>query len=71
MRRVKVCDALVVPSGTLPNASGPPVTLRSGVLGAARNSTAPASTDPFVFLALPKKSRPGASLKLGFALDGM
>ena len=54
MFRVRVCDALVVPSGTLPNANGPPVTLRSGVFGAATNSTAPASTELFVFLALPK-----------------
>ena len=35
------------------------------------NSTAPASTALLVFLALPKKSKLGASLKFAAALDGM
>jgi hypothetical protein len=57
---VRVCAALVVPLGTLPNASGPPVTLATAVAGPTY-STAPASTWLLAFLALPKKSALGAS----------
>jgi hypothetical protein len=57
---VRVCAALVVPVVWLPKANGPPVTLAIAV-AAPTYSTAPASTKLLVFLALPKKSRLGAS----------
>jgi len=59
---VRVCDPLVVPVTTLPKFSDPAETLRTGVLAAATNSTAPASTALFVFLGVPKKSFAGAAV---------
>src|ERR1700674_2797001 len=48
-------DALVVPTGTFPNASGPPVTLAMAA-GVATNSTAPMSNAGPCGLVRPKKS---------------
>src|SRR5207302_9794903 len=68
---------LVVPAAQLPNASevGDTVTAPPPPPPPAPwNSTAPASTRLLVFLALPKKSRPGASVKAPvapLAVDGM
>ena len=57
---VRVLSPLVVVSGTLPNASGPPVT-KVDPAGGAPNSTAPTSTALFAFLELLKKSVLGAA----------
>jgi hypothetical protein len=54
---VNVCEALVVPTGTLPKAKGPPVTATEG---GWTYSTAPMSTDPLAFLLVPRISTPGA-----------
>src|SRR5205807_8919097 len=70
---VSVCAALVVPCTTLVNVSEVGDTARDAFAD-TWNSTAPASTWLLVFLALPKKSRPGASVKAPvapLAVDGM
>jgi len=57
--RVSVPGVLVVPSVTLPNASGPPVTLSTAILAVAWNSTAPISNTvvlPGSGRGFPKKS---------------
>jgi len=60
---VSVSAALVVPSVTVPNANGPPVTLRTAVAAPVPlNSTAPGSkkeVSPVSGLGLPKKSVAG------------
>jgi hypothetical protein len=65
---VRVCAALVVPVDTLPNASGPPVTLSVATGAVEPNSTAPGSmwtgaASPGSGLKLPKKSVVGTRLK--------
>lgn len=60
---VSVSAVLVVPSVTVPNANGPPVTLRTAVAAPVPlNSTAPGSKEvvsPVSGLGLPKKSVAG------------
>src|SRR4029077_2850477 len=58
---VRVCAALVVPTTVPLNVSEVGDTLRTANAG-TMNSTAPASTALFAFLAFPKKSASGASL---------
>ena len=48
------CEALVLPAPMVPNDSGPPVTFAIAVAAPATNSTAPASTKPFVLRCVPK-----------------
>jgi hypothetical protein len=59
---VKFWVALVVPVGTLANARDVGDTLSVAVAVAPVNSTAPASTEPFAFRLVPKKSKVGASV---------
>jgi len=48
------CGALAEPVPTVPNANGPPETFATAVAAPGTNSTAPASTNPFVFRGVPK-----------------
>src|SRR5256885_15018936 len=66
---VTVRAELVVPVAQLPNANVLGETLALST-GGKLNFTAPASTKLFVFLWVPKKSRPGAGAYVE-ALDGM
>jgi hypothetical protein len=60
---VRFWVALVVPVPTLPNARDVGATLSIAVVVPAPvNSIAPASTEPFAFLLVPKKSKVGASV---------
>ena len=52
--RTSCCAALVVPVPIVPNDNGPPVTFATAVAAPGTNSTAPASTNPFVFRCVPK-----------------
>jgi hypothetical protein len=68
-----VLEALVVLIAVFGNTSVAGATVTAAA-AEAKNSTAPASTKPFPFLALPKKSVAGARVKaprVPFAVDGM
>jgi hypothetical protein len=54
LRRTSCFAVLVVPVPMVPNDSGPPVTFAIAVAAPGTNSTAPASTNPFVFRGVPK-----------------
>jgi hypothetical protein len=64
------CDGLVVPVATVPNDNGPPDRFAIAVAAPAINSTAPASTAPFVFRCVPKKSVFGANANAMRAVAG-